>query len=148
MQLNYSRGQGIILGTLSIFVSVHHRCIWIFLPWNLLFLGLCYVLSSLIGYLWTMTTWYITVALSPNLTCITKMYIKKESSIVFLGYQQKASDVSVSLARIPFVLFNFCFKRLIWSLKSKCLSLKTPSTRYLVQVFCLILKHSNGCSFF
>ena len=42
----------------------------------------------------------------------------------------------LSLERTPFALFNFCFRMLMWSLKSKCSSNKTP--RYLVQVFRLI----------
>ena len=57
---------------------------------------------------------------------------QKGSSTLFLEYQKGC----LSLARMPFALFNFCFEVLMWSLKSKCSSNKTP--RYLVQVFCII----------
>ena len=79
------------------------------------------ILRALFWALWTMTS-NVIVALSPN-----------------------DSKWSLILARIPFSLFNFCFKVLMWSLKSKSLSNKT--LRYLVQVFCLIfwpLKHESS----
>ena len=61
------------------------------------------------------------------------MCIKKRLVYCFMILESKWC---LSLDTIPFALFNFCFKNLIWCLKSTCLSIKTPP--YLVQVFCLI----------
>ena len=64
---------------------------------------------------------------------------QQESSLCFVYlYVFRISEDNwyLSLCRIPFALFNFCFKKLMGSLKGKGSSSKTP--RYLVQVFRLI----------
>ena len=104
--------------SLSQWIEVH---LDVFLPCNLLFLRLCFEV-------WLTCHCYFAPKLD---THNVEVYQKQSSTLsLFLGYQ-KASDVS-----LPFLLFNFCFKMLMWSLRSKGLSNKTP--RYLVQVFCLI----------
>ena len=80
-------GKVIILVRSSIFVSVLQRCTWMSFYLEIYY-SQGFVLSS-------RNYDYVTVALSPNLTCITQMCNKKRVVYCFfLGYQ-KASDISV-----------------------------------------------------
>ena len=96
----------------------------VFLSWNLLFLGLCFDLFE---------PWLVCHGcLVPKPDMFNVDLYQKEQ---YTAFRMSEGKWCLSSAKIPLALFNFCFKVLVWSLKSKCSSSKTP--RYLVQVFCL-----------
>ena len=109
----------IILVRFSIFAQWIEVPMSAFFSWNLSFLGLCFEFFEL----WLVCHCYHVP--KPDMHKADVYQI--EISILFLECQ-KVSDA----------LHNFCFKVIMWCLKSKWLSNSTP--RYLVQVIRLIFR--------